>query len=82
MSFRRYNGAMSILRNLLWSAARRAAANPRVQKKAGQAFRAVDSKMDKAADKVAKVAVSKDPAREAGKMLGRLFAGEDPPPKR
>ncbi len=70
---------MAILRTVLWSLARRAAADPRVQKKAGQAFRAVDGKMDKAADKVAKVAVAKDPAREAGKMIGAFLSGEKPP---
>ena len=49
---------MAILRTILWSAGEaRAAADPRVQKKAGQAFRAVDGKMGKAADKVADVAI-------------------------
>ncbi len=70
---------MAILRTVLWSLAKRAAADPRVQKKAGQAFRAVDGKMDKAADKVADVAAAKDPAREAGKMLGAFFSGEQRP---
>ena len=70
---------MAILRTVLWSLARRAASDPRVQKKAGQAFRAVDRKMDKAADKVADVAAAKDPAREAGKMLGAFLSGEKRP---
>ena len=70
---------MAILRTVLWSLAKRAAADPRVQKKAGQAFRAVDSKMDKAADKVADVAAAKDPAREVGKMLGSFLSGEERP---
>ena len=70
---------MTILRNLLWSLARRAAADPRMRKKAGKALRAVDGQMDKAADKVARVAVAKDPAREAGKMLGGFFSGDKPP---
>ncbi|MDE0203027.1 MAG: hypothetical protein OXK73_11405 [Rhodospirillaceae bacterium] len=73
---------MAIVRTILWSLARRAASDPRVQKKAGQAFRTVDRGMDKAADKVAKVAVAKDPAREAGKMLGALLSGEERRPKR
>ena len=73
---------MSILRTLLWSAARRAAADPRVRKKAGQALHAVDRRMDKAADKVARVAVAKDPAREASRMLGNLFSSDEPPKRR
>lgn len=70
---------MVILRTIFWSLAKRAAADPRVQKKAGRAFRAVDGKMDKAADKVAQVAVTKDPAREAGRMVGAFLSGEKPP---
>ncbi len=70
---------MAIIRTVLWSLAKRAAANPRVRKKAGQAILTVDRKMDKAADKVAEVATAKDPAREAGKMLGALFSGERRP---
>ena len=70
---------MAILRTILWSLAKRAAADPRVQKKAGQAFRTVDKGMDKAADKVADVAAAKDPVREAGKMLGAFFSGEERP---
>ena len=70
---------MAILRTILWSVAKRAAADPRVQKKAGQAFRTVDRGMDKAADKVADVAAAKDPAREAGKMLGAFLSGEKRP---
>jgi len=70
---------MAILRTVLWSLAKRAAADPRVQKKAGQAFRAVDGKMDKAADKVADVAAARDPAREAGRMLGAFFSGGQRP---
>ena len=70
---------MAILRTILWSVAKRAAADPRVQKKAGQAFRTVDRGMDKAADKVADVAAARDPAREAGKMLGAFLSGEKRP---
>ena len=73
------DGAMAIIRTVLWSLAKRAAANPRVRKKAGQAILTVDRKMDKAADKVAEVATAKDPAREAGKMLGAFFSGEQRP---
>ena len=72
---------MSIVRKLLWNVAHRAASNPRVQRKAGQAFVAVDRKMDKAADKLVKVATAKDPAHEVGKAFGRFFSG-NPPPKR
>ncbi len=67
---------MAILRTVLWSLAKRAAADPRVRKKAGQALGTVDRGMDKAADKVADVAVSRDPAREAGRMLGAFLSGE------
>ncbi len=70
---------MSIVRNLLWSLARRAAADPRVRRKAGQAFVAVDRRMDRAADKFVKVATAKDPAREMGRAFGRLLDGEEPP---
>ena len=70
---------MAILRTVLWSLAKRAAADPRVQKKAGQAIRTVDRKMDKAADKVADVAAAKNPAREAGRMLGAFLSGEQRP---
>ena len=70
---------MAILRTLLWSLAKRAAADPRMRKKAGKVLHTVDRKMDKAADKVAKVAVAKDPAREAGKMVGAFLSGERPP---
>ncbi len=70
---------MAIVRTILWSLAKRAATDPRVQKKAGQALRTVDKSMDKAADKVADVAAAKDPVREAGKMLGALFSGEERP---
>ena len=70
---------MAILRTILWSVAKRAATDPRVQKKAGQAFRTVDRGMDKAADKVADVAAARDPAREVGKMLGALLSGEKRP---
>ena len=70
---------MSILHNVFWSLARRAAADPRMRKKAGRALRTVDRGMDKAADKVAEVAVSKDPAREAGRMVGAFLSGERRP---
>ena len=50
---------MAIVRTILWSLAKRAAADPRVRKKAGQAFRTVDKGMDKAADKVADVAAAR-----------------------
>ena len=66
---------MPILRSLFWSLARRAAADPRMRKKAGHALRTVDRGMDKAADKVAQVATARDPAREAGRMIGDLLSG-------
>lgn len=65
-----------ILRSLFWSLARRAATDPRMRKKAGHALRTVDRGMDKAADKVARVATAPDPAREAGRMVGDLFSGD------
>lgn len=67
---------MPILRSLFWSLARRAAADPRMRKKAGHALRAVDRGMDKAADKVAQVATAPDPAREAGRMVGDLLSSD------
>ena len=70
---------MAIVRTILWSLAKRAATDPRVQKKAGQALRTVDKSMDKAADKVADVAAAKDPVREAGKMLGAFFSARSGP---
>ena len=70
---------MAIIRTVLWSLAKRAAADPRVQKKAGQAFRAVDKKMDTAADKVADVAAAKDPVREAARCSAPSFPARSGP---
>ncbi len=70
---------MSLLHNLFWSLARRAAADPRMQKKAGRALRAVDRGMDKGADEFAGIVTARDPAREAGRRLGRFFSGSEPP---
>ena len=70
---------MAILRTVLWSLAKRAAADPRVRKKGVQALRTVDRGMDKAADKVADVAAAKDPAREAGRIVGAFLSGDKPP---
>jgi hypothetical protein len=54
---------------------KRAAADPRVQRKAGQAFRKVDNVMDQAADKAVRVASADDPAKEVGKAFGRFLSG-------
>ena len=66
---------MSIVRHLLWGAFRRAATDPRVQRKAVQTARTVDKKMNETADKVVAFAVEKNPVREAGRMFGRLMSG-------
>ena len=66
---------MSIVRQLLWGAFRRVAANPKVHQKAVQTARVVDKKMTETADKVVEFAVEKDPVREAGRMLGKLMSG-------
>ncbi len=67
---------MSIFRNIVFSLIRRAATNPRVQRKAGEVATRVDQKMTNAADNVAEIVTAKDPAREAGKRLGRLLSGQ------
>lgn len=66
---------MSLIRTIIWKLAKRAAADPRVQRAALDAAVKVDSKMDKAADKFVQVAAAKDPAREAGRVVSRLFGG-------
>ena len=66
---------MSIVRQLLWGAFRRAASAPRVQQKAVQTAKVVDKKMNDTADKVVEFAAEKDPVREAGRMFGKLMSG-------
>jgi len=66
---------MSIVRQLLWGAVRRVAANPKVQRKALHTAKTVDKKMTETADKVAGFVADKDPVREAGRMLGKLMSG-------
>ena len=66
---------MSIVRQLLWGAVRRVAANPKVQRKALHTAKTVDKKMTETADKVVGFASDKDPVREAGRMLGKLMSG-------
>lgn len=66
---------MSIIRNLMWSAFRRVAADPRVQQKTIKTAMTVDKKLTKTADKVVEFAVEKDPMREAGRMFGKLMSG-------
>ena len=68
---------MSILRQLMWGAFRRAAVDPRVQRKAVQTAKTVDKKMTETADKVVEFAAEKDPVREAGRMLGKLMSSGD-----
>ena len=68
---------MSIIRNLMWSAFRRVAADPRVQQKAIKTAVTVDKKLTKTADKVVEFAVEKDPMREAGRMFGKLMSGDN-----
>jgi hypothetical protein len=68
---------MSIVRQLLWGAVRRVAADPKVQRKALNTVKTVDKKMTATADKVVGFAADKDPVREAGRMLGKLMSGSD-----
>jgi len=68
---------MSIVRQLLWGAVRRVAADPKVQRKALNTAKAVDKKMTSTADKVVGFAADKDPVREVGRMLGKLMSGGD-----
>ncbi len=66
---------MSIIRHLMWAAFKRAASDPKVQKKAVTTAVKVDEKLTKTADKVVEFAVEKDPMREAGRAFGKLFSG-------
>jgi len=66
---------MSIVRHLLWGAFRRAAADPRVRRKAVQTAQTVDKKLTETADKVVGFVAEKDPVREAGRMFGKLMSG-------
>lgn len=66
---------MSIIRTIMWKLAKRAAADPRVQRVAVDAAFKVDKKLDKAADKFVQVAAAQEPAREAGRIIGRIFGG-------
>jgi|TARA_B100000315_G_scaffold160806_2_gene149232 hypothetical protein len=59
----------------MWSAFRRAAADPRVQQKAIKTAVTVDKKLTETADKVVEFAAEKDPMREAGRMFGKLMSG-------
>ena len=66
---------MSIVRHLMWSVFKRAAANPSGQQKAVKTVVTVDKKLTETADKVVEFAVEKDPMREAGRMFGKLMSG-------
>ncbi len=66
---------MSIIRHLMWTAFKRAASDPRVQKKAVTTAVTVDKILTKTADKVVEFAVEKDPVHEAGRMFGKLMSG-------
>lgn len=68
---------MTIIRRVAFAIAKRAATNPRVQRKAGQLAGRVNRKMDAAADKTAEIVMADDPAREAGRLVGRLLRGRD-----
>ena len=68
---------MSILRQLAWSAFRRAAADPKIQRKAINTARIVDKKMNDTADKVVSVAAKTDPMREAGRAFGKLMSNRN-----
>ena len=66
---------MLIVRHLMWNVFKRAAADPRVQQKAVKTVVTVDKTLTETADKVVEFAAEKDPAREAGRMLGKLMSG-------
>lgn len=68
---------MSIVRTIMWKLAKRAAADPRVQRAAVDAAVKVDGKMDQAADKFVEVASTDDPVREVGHIVGRFFGGSN-----
>lgn len=68
---------MSIIRQVAFAIAKRVATNPRVQRRAGQLAVRVDRKMNTAADKTAEIVMADDPAREAGRLVGRLLRGRD-----
>jgi len=68
---------MSILRQLAWGALRRAAADPKIQKKAINTARIVDKTMNDTADKVVSVAAKTDPMREAGRAFGKFIYNRD-----
>ena len=68
---------MSIVRTIMWKLAKRAAADPRVQRAAVDAAVKVDGKMDQAADKFVEVAATDDPVREVGRIVGRFFGGSN-----
>ena len=68
---------MSLIRTIMWKLAKRAAADPRVQRAAVDAAVKVDGKIAKAADKFVEVAAAKAPAREAGRVVGRIFGGSN-----
>lgn len=68
---------MSIFRQIAFALVKRAATNRQLQRKAGHVAVRVDRKMNAAADKVAGVVMADDPAREAGRLVGRLLRGRD-----
>ena len=68
---------MSILRHLVWGALRRAAADPKVQRRALRTAQVVDKKMNDAADKVVSAAAKTDPIREAGRVFGKFMSSGD-----
>ncbi len=70
---------MSLVRYLVVSLAKRAAASSRVQQQAGRLVASVDRKMDKAADKLAEIVTAKSPAREVGKQVSRFLKGRQAP---
>ena len=70
---------MSLVRYLIVSLAKRAAASSRVQQQARRLVVSADRKMDKAADKFAEIVTAKDPAREVGKQVSRFLKGRQAP---
>ena len=80
---------MPILRQLAWTALKRAASNPRVQQKAIDTVKAVDKKMDQAAEKAVRKIGGSSPASEfidktdkkidaAAERVGQIAASDDP----
>ncbi len=64
--------AMTVFKTLLFRAARRLATDPEAQAKAGEMARRAKPKLAKAMREAKVIHTAPDPAREAGRLVGRL----------